>query len=89
MSKVLIGVMIIIFITGSYLILYSVIRASAIAEQRMEEIRSRETSDKEQLITNRSSISGGAAMENKMGISVSACKGDWSKLYCYRVLCKN
>lgn len=65
MSKVLIGVMIIIFITGSYLILYLVIRASATAEQRMEEIRSRETSDKGQLITNRSSISGGTAMENK------------------------
>ena len=59
MSKVLIEVLIIILIAGSYLILYSAVRVSAIADQRIAEIRSRETFDKEkQLKTNQSSISG-------------------------------
>ena len=43
MSKVLIEVLIIILIAGSYLILYSAVRVSAIADQRIAEIRSRET----------------------------------------------
>ena len=62
MSKVLIEVFIIILIAGSCLILYSVVRVSAIADQRIAEIRSRET---KQLNTNQSSISGGMAMANK------------------------
>ena len=62
MSKVLIEVLIIILIAGSYLILYSAVRVSAIADQRIAEIRSRET---KQLNTNQSSISGGMAMANK------------------------
>lgn len=66
MSKVLIEVLVIILIAGSYLILYSAVRVSAISEQRIAEIRSRETFDKEkQLKTNQSSISGGMAMTNK------------------------
>ena len=66
MSKVLIEVLVIILIAGSYLILYSTVRVSAIADQRIAEIRSRETFDKEkQLKTNQSSISGGMAMANK------------------------
>ena len=66
MSKVLIEVLVIILIAGSYLILYSAVRVSAIADQRIAEIRSRETFDKEkQLKTNQSSISGGMAMANK------------------------
>ena len=47
MSKVLIEVLVIILIAGSYLILYSAVRVSAISEQRIAEIRSRETFDKE------------------------------------------
>ncbi len=47
MSKVLIEVLIIILIAGSYLILYSAVRVSAIADQRIAEIRSRETFHKE------------------------------------------
>ena len=62
MSKVLIEVLVIILIAGSYLILYSAVRVSAIADQRIAEIRSRET---KQLHTNQSSISGGMAMANK------------------------
>ena len=66
MSKVLIEVLIIILIAGSYLILYSAVRVSAIADKRIAEIRSRETFDKEkQLKTNQSNISGGMAMANK------------------------
>ena len=66
MSKVLIEVLVIILIAGSYLILYSAVRVSAIADQRIAEIRSRETFYKEkQLNTNQSSISGGMAMANK------------------------
>ena len=66
MSKVLIEVLIIILIAGSYLILYSAVRVSAIADQRIAEIQKRETFDKEkQLNTNQSSISGGMAMANK------------------------
>ncbi len=38
MSKVLIEVLVIILIAGSYLILYSVVRVSAIADQRIEEM---------------------------------------------------
>lgn len=41
MSKVLIEVLVIILIAGSYLILYSAVRVSAIADQRIAEIRSR------------------------------------------------
>lgn len=62
MSKVLIEVLVIILIAGSYLILYSAVRVSAISDQRIAEIRSRET---KQLNTNQSSISGGMAMANK------------------------
>ena len=62
MSKVLIEVLVIILIAGSYLILYSAVRVSAIADKRIAEIRSRET---KQLNTNQSSISGGMAMANK------------------------
>ena len=59
MSKVLIEVLVIILIAGSYLILYSAVRVSAIADQRIAEIQRRETFDKEkQLNTNQSSISG-------------------------------
>lgn len=47
MSKVLIEVLVIILITSSYLILYSAVRVSAISDQRIAEIRSRETFDKE------------------------------------------
>ena len=66
MSKVLIEVLIIILIAGSYLIRYSAVRVSAIADQRIAQIRSRETFYKEkQLNTNQSSISGGMAMANK------------------------
>ena len=66
MSKVLIEVLVIILIAGSYLILYSAVRVSAIADQRIAEIQKRETFDKEkQLNTNQSSISGGMAMANK------------------------
>lgn len=66
MSKVLIEVLVIILIAGSYLILYSAVRVSAISDQRIAEIRSRETFDKEkQLKTNQSSISGGITMANK------------------------
>ena len=55
MSKVLIEVLAIIFIAGCYLILYSAVRVSSIADQRIAEIRSRETFDKEkQLKTNQS-----------------------------------
>ena len=42
MSKVLIEVLIIILIAGSYLILYSAVRVSAIADQRIAEIQKRE-----------------------------------------------
>lgn len=66
MSKVLIEVLVIILIAGSYLILYSAVRVSAIADQRIAEIQKRETFNKEkQLNTNQSSISGGMAMANK------------------------
>lgn len=66
MSKVLIEVLVIILIAGSYLILFSAVRVSAIADQRIAEIRSRETFDKEkQLNTNQNSISGGITMANK------------------------
>ena len=66
MSKVLIEVLVIILIAGSYLILYSAVRVSAIADQRIAEIQRRETFDKEkQLNTSQSSISGGMAMANK------------------------
>ena len=65
MSKVLIEVLVIILIAGSYLILYSAVRVSAIADQRIAEIQKRETFDKEkQLNTNQSSISGGMVMAN-------------------------
>ena len=64
MSKVLIEVLVIILIAGSYLILYSAVRVSAISDQRIAEIQSRETSC-EAVITNQSSISGGMAMANK------------------------
>lgn len=47
MSKVLIEVLVIILIAGSYLILYSAVRVSAIADQRIAEIQKRETFDKE------------------------------------------
>ena len=63
MSKVLIEVLVIILIAGSYLILYSAVRVSAIADQRIADIRSREISC-EAVITNQSSISGGMAMAN-------------------------
>ena len=53
MSKVLIEVLVIILIAGSYLILYSAVRVSAISEQRIAEIRSRETFDKEKKIEGR------------------------------------
>ena len=53
MSKVLIEVLVIILIAGSYLILYSAVRVSAIADQRIAEIRSRETFDKEKKIEGR------------------------------------
>lgn len=46
MRKVLIDVLVIILIAGSYLILYSAVRVSAISDQRIAEIRSRETFDK-------------------------------------------
>ena len=63
MSKVLIEVLVIILIAGSYLILYSAVRVSAIADQRIVEIQKRETFDKEkQLNTKQSSILGGMAM---------------------------
>ena len=66
MSKVLIEVLVIILIAGSYLILYSAVRVSAIADQRIAEIQKRETFDKEkQLNTNQRSISGGMAMAKK------------------------
>ena len=66
MSKVLIEVLVIILIAGSYLILYSAVRVSAIADQRIAEIQKRETFDKEkQLNTSQSSISGGMAMANE------------------------
>ena len=42
MSKVLIEVLVIILIAGSYLILYSAVRVSAIADQRIAEIQRRE-----------------------------------------------
>lgn len=46
--------------------LYSAVRVSAIADQRIAEIQKRETFDKEkQLNTNQSSISGGMAMANQ------------------------
>lgn len=38
MSKVLIEVLVIILIAGSYLILYSAVRVSAISEQRIAEM---------------------------------------------------
>ena len=58
MSKVLIEVLVIILIAGSYLILFSVVRVSAMADQRIAEIQRRDTFDKEkQLNTNQSSIS--------------------------------
>ena len=47
MSKVLIEVLVIILIAGSYLILYSAVRVSAIADQRIAEIQRRGTFDKE------------------------------------------
>ena len=53
MSKVLIEVLVIILIAGSYLILYSAVRVSAISDQRIAEIRSRETFDKEKKIEGR------------------------------------
>lgn len=63
MSKVLIEVLVIILIAGSYLILFSVVRVSAMADQRIAETQSRETFDKEeQLNTNQSNISGGMTM---------------------------
>lgn len=66
MSKVLMEVLVIILVAGSFLILYSAVRASAIAEQRIAEIRNRETFDKEKkLNTNQSSISGGMTVTNK------------------------
>ncbi len=66
MSKVLIEVLAIILIAGSYLILFSVVRVSAMADQRIAEIQRREIFDKEeQSSTNQSSISGGMAMANK------------------------
>ena len=75
MSKVLIEVLVIILIAGSYLILYSAVRVSAIADQRIAEIRSRETFYKEkQLNTNQSSISRGMTMKNKK----RRLKADWS-----------
>ena len=52
MSKVLIEVLVIILIAGSYLILYSAVRVSAIADQRIAEIQRRETFDKRDLIGN-------------------------------------
>ena len=51
MSKVLIEVLVIILIAGSYLILYSAVRVSAIADQRIAEIQKRETFDKESSCT--------------------------------------
>ena len=64
MSKVLIEVLVIILIAGSYLILYSTVRVSAIADQRIAEIRSRETFDKEkQLKTNQSKLIKGNAAD--------------------------
>ena len=75
MSKVLIEVLIIILIAGSYLILYSAVRVSAIADQRIAEIQKRETFDKEkQLNTNQSSISGGMVMQ----IKKRRLKADWA-----------
>ena len=41
MSKVLIEVLLIILIAGSYLILYSAVRVSAIADQRIAEMGER------------------------------------------------
>ena len=65
MSKVLIEVLAIILIAGSYLILYSAVRVSAIADQRIAEIQKRETFDKEkQLNTKQSSILGGISLSN-------------------------
>ena len=75
MSKVLIEVLVIILIAGSYLILYSAVRVSAIADQRIAEIQKRETFDKEkQLNTNQSSISGGMVMQ----IKKRRLKADWA-----------
>ncbi len=71
MSKVLIEVLVIILIAGSYLILYSAVRVSAIADQRIAEIQKRETFNKEkQLNTNQSSISGGMGLKADWAITV-------------------
>lgn len=66
MSKVLIEVLVILMIAVSFFILYAAVRISAIADQRIAEIQSRETLDKEkQLKMNQSSISGGMTVTNK------------------------
>ena len=66
MGKVLMEVLVIILIAGIYLMLYSAIRISAIADRRVREIRSIETIGKQnQLITDNSCVQGGVAMANK------------------------
>ena len=66
MGKVLMEVLVIILIAGIYLMLYSAIHISAIADRRVREIRSIETIGKQnQLITDNSCVQGGVAMANK------------------------
>lgn len=57
MGKVLMEVLVIILIAGIYLMLYSAIHISAIADRRVREIRSIETIGKQnQLITDNSCV---------------------------------
>ena len=66
MGKVLMEVLVTILIAGIFLMLYSAIRISDIADRRVREIRSIETFDKQnQLITDNSCVQGGVAMANK------------------------
>ena len=75
MSKVLIEVLVIILITSSYLILYSAVRVSAISDQRIAEIQSRETFDKEkQLKTNKAVYREGWLWQ----IKKRRLKADWA-----------
>lgn len=60
MGKVLMEVLVTILIAGIFLMLYSAIRISDIADRRVREIRSIETFDKQnQLITDNSCVQGG------------------------------
>ena len=63
MNKVLIEVLVIILIAGSYLILYSAVRVSAIADQRIAEIQKRETFDKEKQLNTNQTINKVSTME--------------------------